>query len=345
MDAPLLLTLVLAFAAVFAALEGVWMLWQGSRSAEARRLRERIARAAQRDRQARQVALLRTTGRHAGSVSRRAAGLGEGLDEGLKEGSARQRLQHTVERGLQTVERLIAQAGMELPAQQLVAWAAGGAAVAGLGTFILRAPAPTVWLAACAAGGLPVLIVLGRRRQRLARLHAQLPDAVDLMARAMRAGHALPAALQMVGEEAAEPLAGEFRIAHEEINLGLGLDEALRNLAARVPSDDLRFLVIAVLLQRETGGNLAEVLSRIATLVRSRFRLLGKVRVLAAEGKLSAWILALMPLVVGAALNLLNPAFMRPLWTDPLGVTLLQGCLGLVALGIVWMRHVVQIRV
>jgi tight adherence protein B len=192
---------------------------------------------------------------------------------------------------------------------------------------------------------LPLLWLAWRRARRLAALRAQLPDAVDLMARSLRAGHALPAALQMVGEESPEPLAEEFRITHDELNFGLGLDEALRNLATRVPGDDMRFLIIAVLLQRETGGNLAQLLTNIAQLVRARMRLLGKVRVLAAEGKFSAWILALMPLVVGAMLTGINPTFMAALWRDPIGVKLIQMCLVLYTVGVLWITRLVRLRV
>src|SRR5206468_4439419 len=149
---------------------------------------------------------------------------------------------------------------------------------------------------------------LGRRRTaRLRLLERQIPEALDLMGRAMRAGHAFPTAVKMVGDEMAEPIAKEFRVLFDETNFGVPQTEALMRLADRVPIDDLRYFVIAVMIQRESGGNLAELLDNIAAIVRARLKLLGEVRTLSAEGKLSAWILGLLPFCVGALINILNP--------------------------------------
>jgi tight adherence protein B len=127
-------------------------------------------------------------------------------------------------------------------------------------------------------------------RRRLEKIEQQMPEALELMSRAMLAGHAFPSALKMVGDEMAEPAAGEFRIVFDEINYGISVPEALNNLAARVPSTDVSYFVISVLIQRETGGNLAELFGKLSALIRERLKLLGTVRVLAAEGKLSAQI-------------------------------------------------------
>jgi tight adherence protein B len=142
-----------------------------------------------------------------------------------------------------------------------------------------------------------------------------------------------------------EPIAGELRITHEEVNFGISLPQALLNLAARVPSTDLRYFVIAVLIQRETGGNLTELLDNLSRLIRQRFKLLEKVRVLAAEGKLSAWIVGLLPFVVAGIINLNNPKFMQVLWTDPLGIKMVWAALIMMLLGILWMRKMIRIHV
>jgi tight adherence protein B len=200
---------------------------------------------------------------------------------------------------------------------------------------------------ACVAGGasFPVIRVLRARRQRLKAIEQQLPDALELMARALRAGHAFLSALQMVSTEGSEPIAQEFRMTFDEVNYGVAMQDALMNLATRVPVTDLRFFVIAVSIQRETGGNLAELLDKLGMLIRARFKLLGTIRVLSAEGRLSAWILSLLPFVLVVLINLVNPKFMSILWTDPAGVYLVGGGLILMTIGIVWMRRIIQIRV
>jgi tight adherence protein B len=173
----------------------------------------------------------------------------------------------------------------------------------------------------------------------------QLPDALDLISRALKAGHAFPSGLQMVGEEAQDPIAGEFRIVHDEINFGVAVPTALANLANRVPSLDMRQFVIAVLIQRETGGNLTELLANISTLIRERLKLLMKVRVLSAEGRLSAWILCLLPFFLAGVINLINPRFMSVLWTDPMGLKMIYASLVMMAVGALWMRKIIRIRV
>ena len=149
----------------------------------------------------------------------------------------------------------------------------------------------------------------------------------------------------MVGSESSEPIASEFRITFDEVNYGVALDDALLNLATRVPSIDLRYFVIAVLLQRDTGGNLAELLANLSSLIRARFKLFGTIRVLSAEGRLSAWVLSLLPFVAAGLMSLVNPKFMSILWTDPAGLTLVWVAAGMAVFGIFWMWRIVKIRV
>jgi tight adherence protein B len=194
-------------------------------------------------------------------------------------------------------------------------------------------------------GMLPTLYIARLRNKRIKRLEVQLPDAVDMIARALRAGHSFASALGMVGQEIKEPMGPEFRITFEEINYGVAVDEALTNLAMRVPVNDLRYFVIAVLIQRESGGNLAEILDTIGMLVRERLKLYDKIRVLSAEGRLSAWILGLLPFCTAGLILVVNPDFMKVLWTDEMGLKMIGAALINMVLGVLWMRKIIRIRV
>ena len=187
---------------------------------------------------------------------------------------------------------------------------------------------------------------LSRQRDKRIRLfEKQIPEALDLMSRAMRAGHAFPTAVQMVGDEMPDPIGIEFRTLFDETNYGVPQQEALLRLAGRVPVADLSYFVVAVIIQRESGGNLAELLDNIASVVRARLKLFGQVRTLSAEGRLSAQILIALPFATGALINIITPTFMSILWTDPIGVRLVGGALFIMALGVLWMRKIIRIRV
>ncbi|HSD44733.1 MAG TPA: type II secretion system F family protein [Burkholderiales bacterium] len=222
--------------------------------------------------------------------------------------------------------------------------------IAGIGAFVLVSFVPLLHWALCVliavgAGALPFLYILRKRHKRMQQIEQQLPDALDLISRALKAGHAFPSGLQMVSEEAKDPIAGEFRIVHDEVNFGVAVPTALTNLANRVPSTDMRYFIIAVLIQRETGGNLTELLGNISTLIRERLKLLGKVRVLSAEGRMSAWILCALPFVLAGVINLIHPKFMAVLWTDPMGLKMIYAALVMMVLGALWMRKIIRIRV
>ncbi|MBB2918934.1 tight adherence protein B [Cupriavidus alkaliphilus] len=210
---------------------------------------------------------------------------------------------------------------------------------------LLPVPASLVMLGALLTAMLPVLHVVRLRSKRLKQLEAQLPDAVDMISRALRAGHSFSGALSMVGQEMKAPIGPEFRTTFEEINYGVALDEAMTNLAMRVPVADLRYFVIAVLIQRESGGNLAEILDTIGTMVRERLKLFDKIRVLSAEGKMSAWVLGLLPFCTAGLILVVNPGFMNVLWEDPLGLRMIGGALVSMSFGVLWMRKIIRIRV
>jgi tight adherence protein B len=206
---------------------------------------------------------------------------------------------------------------------------------------------PFLIMLLCAAGGalIPYFFVVRAKNERLKTIEQQLPETIDLMSRALKAGHAFPGALQMAATEGVEPSASEFRLVFDEVNFGVPMQHALMNLATRVPITDLRYFVIAVLIQRESGGNLAELLDKISELIRARLTLLGKVRVLSAEGRLSAWILSSLPFAMALLLNTINPDFMSILWTDPAGPIIIAIALGMMVTGIFAMSRIIKIRV
>ena len=316
---------VLLFAACILMVEGAWLWWSGTHGSAARRINRRLRLMAARG---------EAGGERISILKQRRYARAPGLDRWLR------RAPHAAQ-----LDRLLLQSGLSWSVAQFL----GGACALLLAALLLLAlwpmPVPGALLLLGVAGGAPFMVVLRARTARLQKIEAQLPEAADFLARALRAGHSFSNVLQMVGDELSEPISGEFKMAHEEINYGVPMNEALQNLAARIPLTDLRYLVIAVLVQRESGGNLAEVLVSIARIIRARLKLLGQVRVLSAEGRMSAWVLGLMPVVMIGVMALVNPQYIRLLWTDPSGIKLLWYAAGMVALGVVWMRKVIRIRI
>ena len=191
---------------------------------------------------------------------------------------------------------------------------------------------------------LPFLYVRRAAKKRLEAFEQHFPEAIDLMARALRAGHAVPTALQMVGDEGAEPVGGEFKLLFEQQNFGMSLPEALRAFAARIPLLDARFFVTAVLTQRETGGNLSEVLDRLAAVMRERFKVKRHVRVLSAHGRITGWVLSALPPVVAGILWFLSPEHMRTMVEDPAGVYMVVAALTLQFVGVLLIRKIVNVE-
>lgn len=217
-----------------------------------------------------------------------------------------------------------------------------------LGSWGASFRAPSIILAlivGLALGALPTLVILIKRGRRLRKFEELLPDTIDLMARALRAGHTISSSIEMVASEGSEPVASEFRRVFEQQNFGLPLREAMLGLAGRVPLPDVSFLVTAILVQKETGGNLAEVLDKTAVVIRERFRLRGQLRVYTAQGRLTGWILASLPFIMFVLLNIVNPAYMRILYTDPAGRTLIYAGVVLMVVGGWVIRKVIDIKV
>lgn len=309
---------VLVLTAVLLLVESGFLFWRSRNGAQARRLRERLASVNPRhsERSVRQAELA-------------------GFDRAVRRlvGTAR-------------LERLLEQADLGWPLSGFVS-ACGVCALLGLalGLEVLTLPLVFAICLGAALSVVPLAYVMRRRGRRMARLERQLPDALDLIARSLRAGHAFSASLKMAGQEMTEPIAGEFRKVHEEVTYGVSQQDALVHLAERVPSTDMRFFVVSVLVQRESGGNLTEILANLSRLVRERLKLLARVRVLSSEGRLSAWILGLMPFALAFVINLFNPKFMGPLWTDPLGITMVKMMLSIMAVGVLILWRIVRIRV
>jgi tight adherence protein B len=320
-----LVILTLVFVAILLFLEGLYLLWKSYRGTEAKKLRERLR------------ALSASAGREERAKLLR--------QQGLSEVPLLERLLLAFPRA-HRLQTAIRQADLDWTVSRLLL---SCAAAGGFGCLAVTSLARQSLATGVAAGlllaALPLLYVLHKRSRRLVRIEQQLPDAIDLMIRALRAGHAFSASLQMVGNEMPDPIAGECRLVHDEVNFGVSLQQALLHLGERVPVTDLRYFIVAVLIQRESGGNLTEILGNLSRLIRERLKLMAKVRVLSAEGRLSAWILVLMPFGLGAAMNMANPEFMSPLWTDPLGIAITKYTLALMAIGVLVLRKIVRIRV
>lgn len=195
------------------------------------------------------------------------------------------------------------------------------------------------------AAPLPFLYILRKKRKRMEKFERQLPDALDLIARSMRAGQAFSGGLQMVAQEFDDPAGTEFDNVLNEINFGVSVDDALKNLLVRVDCPDLKFFAISVIIQRESGGNLAEIMENISRLIRERFKLLGRIRTLSAEGRLSAAILIAIPFFVAFAVSILRPEYIRILITDPIGRVLIVTSLIMMTIGIVIIRGMIKIKV
>jgi tight adherence protein B len=210
---------------------------------------------------------------------------------------------------------------------------------------LLMNGALTALTLAAVFGCLPYLYVGHKRKKRLAALEEQFPDALDFLARSMRAGHAFSISLEMLGQELEDPLGQEVRGLFNEQNLGAPMDTALHNFATRVPLVDARFFTTSVLLQKQTGGNLSEILSRLAYIIRERFRLKGQVRAASSHGRLTATILTILPIATMVCLLLVAPGYLQGMAADSDGKKLIAGAIVAQALGKFFINRIVAIKV
>jgi tight adherence protein B len=248
---------------------------------------------------------------------------------------------------IRKVERLLETAGLKWGAAGLIHRSTGiflaGFAIA---TVFTKNRMPGIGLAAGAVmATLPFLYVRWKARRRIGEFEEEFPGCLEFISRSMRAGHAFSVSLEMVHREFREPLAGEFRRTFEEQNLGQPLDIVLKKLSQRIPSMDVQFFVSAVLLQKRTGGNLAELLDKLAHIIRERFKLRARIRAISAQGLMSGRILAAIPAAVAALMFAVNPQYARFFVDDPAGRQLLAGALGLQFIGYLIIRKIVTIEV
>jgi len=240
------------------------------------------------------------------------------------------------------------QAGMPWSPTKLVALmaACGGAGmVFGILFPLIWSPAVTVLLLTTGGAFLPCLFVHQKRNSRMNKFEEQFPEALDFLARSMRAGHAFTISLEMLGDEIGDPLGQEFRTLFNEQNLGAPMEVALRNLSQRVPLLDVRFFSSSVLLQKQTGGNLSEILSRLAYVIRERFRLKGQVRAASAHGRLTAAILTILPVATMAGLLIVAPGYLQGMAADPDGKWLIVGSIVAQVIGNICIRKIINIKV
>lgn len=211
--------------------------------------------------------------------------------------------------------------------------------------LFLPLPAWTIPIVGAAAGAIPFLQVARKRKSRLKKFEEIFPDALEFVARSMRAGHAFSVSLEMIHREFQEPVSSEFRRTFEEHNLGLPIETALQKLAKRVPSLDVHFFVSAVLLQKRTGGNLAEILDKLAYVIRERFKLRGRIRAVSAHGKMTATALSLIPVAVAVLMFYTNPDYVKFFFTDDVGEIMLGSAVGAQIIGYAIMQKIVNIEV
>jgi len=243
---------------------------------------------------------------------------------------------------LQTTLR---QADMTITVYRFLTYSLIGGLVAGLLTFFFSGSLMAMFIITIVVMVAPLLWVQNKRRRRFNSFLEQLPDALELMVRSLQAGHSFSSALQMVATEMPEPIAREFGKTYEEQNLGLNIKSALENMVERVPILDLKLCVTAVLIQREIGGNLSEVLRNISHTIRERFRIQGEIRVKSAQARLSGYIVSALPFFLFFWINLVNPAYMKTLYDHPNGIYILGGGIVMQVVGWLIIRKIVNIEI
>lgn len=240
---------------------------------------------------------------------------------------------------------VIEQAGVRMGVSTVLLLALGTAALGGFGLAALARASWGLVPGAIAGFSLPFIVLMRKRSRRLRRFEEQFPDALDLLSRAIRAGHAFTTAMGMVADDAPEPIGAEFKKMFDEQNFGLPLKDALFNLGERVPLIDVRFFVTAVLIQRETGGNLSEILDNLSHVVRERFKILRQVRVYTAHGRLTGYVLMGLPAALAIALSFINPDHMALLFNERMGRMMILASIVMQTAGYFWIQKVVKIEV
>jgi tight adherence protein B len=243
------------------------------------------------------------------------------------------------------LKRTLDQADLQITVTRLLMFSVMAGMLAGLAVSMLTIN-PILVVASGLVGAIaPFMHVLWKRKKRFNAFLEHLPDTLELMSRALSAGHAFSEALHMVSVEMPEPIATEFRKTYEEQNLGLSLKLALENLTDRMPLLDLRLCVTAVMIQRETGGNLAEILEKVAHTIRERFRIMGDLKTLTTSSRLSAWVLCAVPIFIASVVTIMNPEYMSIMWKDPRGHKLVALGIILQLTGMLFVRKILRIKI
>jgi tight adherence protein B len=243
------------------------------------------------------------------------------------------------------LQKVLAQGSLDVRAGNFLMLCVASALVLAVIAIIAGGSLLFGWVGLVLGFFLPYAYATHMRKKRFQKFEEKFPEAIDTLARAVRAGHAFTTALEMIANEVSEPVAGEFRQLYEEQKFGLPVRDALLNLADRVPLVDVKFFITAVMLQRETGGNLAEILDNLSYVIRERFKILRQVRVHTAQGRLTMMLLMALPPSIVVIMQILNPGFIRPLFTDPIGHALIVGGITLQTLGYFVIRKIITIQV
>lgn len=243
------------------------------------------------------------------------------------------------------LKKMLDQADLHITPSRLVMFSGMAGMLAAMASSVLSASVLLMFSVGILAAAVPFVHVYWTRKKRFDRFLEHLPDALDLMSRALSAGHAFSESMHMVSEEMPEPIATEFRKTYEEQNLGLSLKLALENLTQRIPLLDLRMCVTAVLIQRETGGNLAEILEKVAYTIRERFRIMGDLKTLTTSSRMSAWLLCALPIFVTLVISAMNPEYMSVLWKDQRGHYLIAIAMFLQVSGMLIVRKILRIKI
>src|SRR5215471_9868697 len=287
----------------------------------------------------------RLTGTQESSESKSTEHLALVRDEMLSDIPALDNILRRSER-VSALQKLLSQADVKMRAGNfLFVCLATGLVLGGIVYTTAKSSPIFAWLGLILGFVIPYSFASYRRTKRFDAFEEHFPEAIDTLARAVRAGHAFTTALEMIADEVTEPVAGEFRILFEEQKFGLPVREALTNLVDRVPLVDVKFFVTAVMLQRETGGNLAEILDNLSYVIRERFKILRQVRVYTAQGRLTMMLLMGMPPMIILLMMSMNPTFIRPLFTDPIGHVLIVAGITLQTVGYFVIRKIIRIQV
>lgn len=312
----LIIFLILVSGAVFLLSQLILVPSFGTRSVESRKIKQRLRKVTQ------------------GGISGEQSLVRQKY---LRELSAPERFLESLP-GTEAIEDLLEQAGKTYPSYRVVFAMAGLALLGGAITWHFTGNIFATPVAVLFAGSIPILKLKNDRQQRLDLFEEQLPDALDMMTRALRAGYPFNEAMHYIAEEMQPPIAKEFGITFEEINYGRDVREAFNYLLMRVPSMNLVAATTAILIQRDTGGNLAELLDKTSDILRKRFRFQRRVKTITAENRMSAWVLSLLPFVVFLAISLRSPSYVKPLFDTEIGHLILGGGLVLQVIGAFWVR-------